>query len=502
MAKKSNLPTVAPLPKREWFYVRPGKDIDKLLWELLRHRTPHGSEENIFHLFPKGFERDKYNNLIYQIGNNNTHKTMFSSHTDTVHHRPGEIDLAIDKDDFVCAFEKMEEAKGVPDRSVLGADDKLGVYMMLKMMEQKIPGLYVFHAGEECGGIGSNGLVSTTPELVKGIERCVAFDRRNYNDVITHQSGGQCCSLEFAVALSNGLNNIIKAQWSRFAPCDTGLFTDSANYTHLIPECTNLSVGYFEAHSRGEHFDLVFLEQMLLPALLKLDWSALPTKREAKPRYQPPKWRRQGSGGYDDHVWRPEGSQTQPAYVAPVKSQAERDADVGDEWYRQGGDTLPFGTNLGGNGGKLSKKERKEQEQKQFGQQGGTDKVLVEQLKALRNKPLSEEPPYDISMGIVPELSDMEMLTAIFRAIVYDGGMDTAKKVHLLLKINEGQRVKLRVRKHTMKIMDMNMQSATKEIERLRSRVTELQSTISSSAQMLLKLQAQIESKFSGLSKQ
>ncbi len=67
------------------------------------------------------------------------------------------------------------------------------------------------------------------------------------------------------------------------APSDRGSFTDSANYTTLIAECTNVSVGYFSQHTSRERFDLEWLERHLVPALLKVDWAGLPVEREATP---------------------------------------------------------------------------------------------------------------------------------------------------------------------------------------------------------------------------
>ena len=32
-----------------------------------------------------------------------------------------------------------------------------------------------------------------------------------------------------------------------------GSFTDTANYTDIIPECTNLSCGYYNAHTQSEY---------------------------------------------------------------------------------------------------------------------------------------------------------------------------------------------------------------------------------------------------------
>ena len=74
-----------------------------------------------------------------------------------------------------------------PTPCVLGADDKLGCYIMCRLIEAGVSGLYVFHVGEEVGGIGSSYLAKTYPDKFHNIDRCIAFDRKGYSDVITHQ---------------------------------------------------------------------------------------------------------------------------------------------------------------------------------------------------------------------------------------------------------------------------------------------------------------------------
>ena len=136
----------------------------------------------------------------------------------------------------------------------------------------------MFFRGEEAGGIGSKWLAKNMPDLCSEFDRAVAFDRAGYSDVITKQAGGRCCSDEFADALARALTT--EGDW--FLPDATGVYTDTAELTHLIPECTNVSVGYFKQHSVHECQDIAFL-QRLADQVCKIDWEALPAVR--KPRY-------------------------------------------------------------------------------------------------------------------------------------------------------------------------------------------------------------------------
>lgn len=62
-------------------------------------------------------------------------------------------------------------------------------------------------------------------------------------------------------------------------PDNTGVYTDSAEFTHVISECTNISVGYYKEHTVMEHQDIEHLIKLCL-AVVKVDWESLPVKRD------------------------------------------------------------------------------------------------------------------------------------------------------------------------------------------------------------------------------
>ena len=132
------------------------------------------------------------------------------------------------------------------------------------MIEKKISGLYYFFIGEERGCIGSSALSnsflkkdSKYPQELLNINKVVSFDRRGTKSVITSQLYGDCCSPEFANELCNRLNN--SKYGLEMEPDNTGILTDSAQFVDLIPECTNISVGYYREHTNEECLDLSYL---------------------------------------------------------------------------------------------------------------------------------------------------------------------------------------------------------------------------------------------------
>jgi hypothetical protein len=236
--------------------------MDRLL-EMLTYKRPNRSKSEkryINRFIAPLADPDNFGNYIVKIGDNP--KVMFSSHTDTVHKTGGRQKISIDGNTntvFVAGSE------------CLGADDGTGNWIMLEMIEAGIDGLYVFHRGEECGGLGSRFIAKHNQDLLKPIDVAVAFDRMDFGDVIDSQSSGKCCSPEFADSLAGELGS----EWQSCA----GLFTDTANYNHLIPECTNISVGYQAQHTKYETQSLDFAKD-LLELCLDIDWHALPVKRD------------------------------------------------------------------------------------------------------------------------------------------------------------------------------------------------------------------------------
>lgn len=198
-----------------------------------------------------------------------TSRSLFSSHIDTVHRDEGKVKWHYD-----APYIKTD------GKSPLGADDATGIYIMLQMIIHGVPGTYVFHRGEEVGGLGSDWIVENSALDFKLYDRAIAFDRKGTADIITHQCF-RCCSNQFAEALGDQLLSASSLKINMI-PDDSGIFTDTANYTEDIPECTNLSVGYYHEHTVNEIQNLPFLVA-LVAACLKVKWEELPTKRIAEP---------------------------------------------------------------------------------------------------------------------------------------------------------------------------------------------------------------------------
>ena len=263
--------SVTKIEKKE--YVYDPKDVRSTFLSLTQKTYPHFSdcrhEKEVLKYLPP-LEEDQFGNYYKIIGDKQP-KVMFTSHLDTADREQKVTNL-------YSKVQNGDEIIYTDGSTILGADDKAGVAVMLYMMSHNIPGLYYFFIGEERGGIGSNalaGVFDNTPYL-KEVKKCISFDRRRTVSVITHQLGRQCCSNEFGTALCKEYN---KSGLS-LSLDPGGIYTDSASFMDDIPECTNISVGYENEHTGRELQNISYLER-LAKASLKVDWNSLPIRRKA-----------------------------------------------------------------------------------------------------------------------------------------------------------------------------------------------------------------------------
>jgi hypothetical protein len=256
-----------------------------LFLKLTEKTIPYGKESLMEKYLPEGIQKDEFGNYFLKIGES---KTMFTCHLDSATGRFMKVKHVINSEIFI-------ETNG---KSVLSADDKSGMLIMLRMIEKKIPGLYYFFLGEESGCQGSSWLKRNKKELLKQYNKCVSFDRRGYGSVISRQMGRKCTSSEFAEELSKQYNEHfdfakfndkyvelgLELDEFTFKPDPTGIYTDSAQFIGIIPECTNISVGYFNEHSGHEYQNILYLD-LLVDATMKIDWENLPfgEVKEEKP---------------------------------------------------------------------------------------------------------------------------------------------------------------------------------------------------------------------------
>ena len=300
--------------------------IPELFLKLTSKTYPHGSEDIIANemvklgYLPKDLSKDTHGNYFYKIGES---RTIFASHLDTVSSKHEDVKHVLDG-----------ETIRTDGTTTLGADDKAGVSIMIWMIKHNIPGTYYFFIGEEVGCIGS-GLAAKYDEFKGVYDRIISFDRRGTTSIITHQSWARCCSDEFADAFCAELN---KSDYKlKYIKDDGGVYTDSAEFVDLIPECTNVSVGYYSEHTKNENQDIRHLVN-LASACLLVDWENLPTKRDPAV-YEGKTYKSTYSSGYSTSSYPADWSNYGTSYKSNSGSswtrngsKKERDYDYYSNW--------------------------------------------------------------------------------------------------------------------------------------------------------------------------
>ena len=242
--------------------------VKQLFLNLTKMQIPFNFEKTLETYFPEGMETDEHGNYFKKVGDS---KVMFCGHLDTYCREYTKVLHVIEGD--------IIKTDGT---TTLGGDDKAGILLMIKMIDANVPGLYYFFRGEEgvtspTGTWGSRQALKTRKDFFTGYEKCVAFDRKGTTSIISQQMYSECCSPDFVNALSsefkkNGLNYVSDG---------TGMWCDSGVFMEIIPECTNISVGYKSEHRFSEEQDIGHLEK-LATAVVNIDWENLPTKRDPK----------------------------------------------------------------------------------------------------------------------------------------------------------------------------------------------------------------------------
>lgn len=220
--------------------------------------------------------------------------TLFAAHVDTCDSEVKAID-ARKKINYDTAFGHIYLDKSNDVGSCLGADDGVGVWIMLCMISAGVPGSYIFTRGEECGRLGAEAMLKNAVDeaWLKTFDACIEFDRPRYDEIITHQSGGtRCASDKFGTALAKAINDT-SAEFS-YKISSRGVVTDNYSWRGVIAECVNVGVGYTNQHGPGEVLDYSHAFA-LKEAMLKIGFESLPVDRtpeiEVRPAYN-------GYGGY------------------------------------------------------------------------------------------------------------------------------------------------------------------------------------------------------------
>ncbi len=192
---------------------------------------------------PDFYKIEKYQKAIIITPKNFDGKVKiptFSSHLDIVGCKPPTLD-EIEIKDAIVSLKQGAKA------SVLGGDDRCGVWIMLELMKTHKNAVFAFFYDEEVGCVGSR-LHCNLP-IFKQVNAFIGLDRRGTYDCATY--GTDSLAL-IDIATTFGY----KEEW--------GSITDVAVLAeHWQIPCINLSVGFNSEHSQREWVDFSVTERTL-----------------------------------------------------------------------------------------------------------------------------------------------------------------------------------------------------------------------------------------------
>lgn len=176
-----------------------------------------------------GYENQITDNKNYLIAEGDVPIALVA-HLDTVH--------AIEP--FQFFYDEKEMVMWSPQG--LGADDRAGVILILSILSEGYRPHLIFTTGEEHGGIGANKLVKDYNEVPFNIDFMIELDRCGSEDAVFYN----CMNLSFIDYI-----------------CSFGFTFEEGSFTDICIlgqnwniAAVNLSVGYYNEHTKAEYWDL------------------------------------------------------------------------------------------------------------------------------------------------------------------------------------------------------------------------------------------------------
>jgi len=189
---------------------------------------------------------DKHGNIYATKGRTDTYPCIVA-HTDEVHPKRSKGYEVINfRDEIIFGYDTHKK-----HLVGIGADDKNGIWISMRCLEEYEHMKCAFFMGEEIGCIGSNRANMAFFDDCRYVLQC---DRKGNNDFITSISGMELCSDDF-------LNDINVSDHGYRG--QHGLQTDVAilKQRGLEVSCVNISCGYYNPHNQEEYTNIADLKK-------------------------------------------------------------------------------------------------------------------------------------------------------------------------------------------------------------------------------------------------
>lgn len=227
----------------------------KLLKQLYSISSPSRRETSMLqfikqklHSMGVRYYTDKSGNIYATKGVSNTYPCIVS-HTDEVHERHSsgyQIITIGDKLIFGHDYSKRQHCG-------IGADDKNGIWICLKCLDESEFLKCAFFVSEEIGCVGSRKADMSFFNDCRFVIQC---DRRGHEDIVTVANAMELCSKQFLEDIQPEDYGYKEAY---------GMLTDVVTLKDkgLGVSCVNLSCGYYYPHTEHEYTDIEDLRKCL-----------------------------------------------------------------------------------------------------------------------------------------------------------------------------------------------------------------------------------------------
>lgn len=156
-------------------------------------------------------------------------------------------------------YDKTKNVMWSPDG--LGADDRAGVYAIIKILQDGYRPSVILTTDEEKGGLGASSLAETDCPI-PGLKYMIELDRRGTNDCVFYD----CFNNDFVEYVESF--GFIE-QWGSFS--DISFLMGAWNICGV-----NLSVGYRNEHSTSETLHITDLQQTINKVKIMLEETDIP----------------------------------------------------------------------------------------------------------------------------------------------------------------------------------------------------------------------------------
>ena len=182
----------------------------------------------------------RVDNTIYHIGKDN--KALLSAHLDQVATKGKAVHFYKVANRYIYGYNSNFQ------RTSLGADDKNGVWLILKLLEKGKEFDFIISESEEVGCVG----IKKIEQEIKNskADYCIVLDRRDNNEILNKGSATNYCK-----CLADNLKNFLNRDYK----VSSGTLSDTQTISKYI-ESVNMSAAYFNPHTAKEFTDFERLE--------------------------------------------------------------------------------------------------------------------------------------------------------------------------------------------------------------------------------------------------